>query len=173
MKRGFGDRQKKLGRRLVTKVNVEIRRFTQSPKVSTGQLCFLPTTPSLHVYRIKRRVYPCVSVMVLESFPLFKRDYSPPENNNCCEDHLHAQHGHKFRARANRGSCCETELVHAPLLDEQSTFINLFPPFIFVARMPPFRKRQMACANHTECFFNLDFHRAQQNWSAATTINSH
>lgn len=66
-----------------------------------------------------------------------------PENNNCCEDHLHAQHGHKFRARANRGSFRETELVHVPLLDEQSAFINLSSP------------PHLAVAVHSDLVFNI------------------
>lgn len=127
-------------------------------------------------------MYPCVSVIGTRIVSSIKRDNSPPENNNCCEDHLHAQHGHRFRARANRGSCCETELVHAPLLRAKYFYKSFLPPpfqflhlspVIFVARMPPFRKRQMACANHTECFFNLDFHRAQQNWRLQQQRSTH
>lgn len=113
---------------------------------------------------------PVVSVLKIASLYLCKRDYFATREHLGCKDRLHTQHGRKLRVRANwqvlrngagsRGHYCE-----------QSTFINLshFPislplsPFIFVARMPPFLKRQMACGHHMECFFNLTFHRAQQN----------
>lgn len=110
------------------------------------------------------------AVLKIASLYLCKRDYFATREHLGCKDRLHTQHGRKLRVRANwqvlrngagsRGHYCE-----------QSTFINLshFPislplsPFIFVARMPPFLKRQMACGHHMECFFNLTFHRAQQN----------